>query len=505
MIHRLTRISVPIALGLIVISISLRATESISASPLPQDNVSAGKKVYETRCQYCHGQNGKGDGPGAAVMFPRPRDFTSGAFKIHTTGSGDAPTDADLIKIVSDGMPGTTMPAWRGVLNDAEIKQVIAYVKTFDAKLFDPKSPPKPVPLPASAPSSSQSSIDKGKTLYQENGCFKCHGQEGRGDGPSAFELKDTLGNKIFPADLTKPWNFRGGATAQDIFRTLSTGLTGTPMPSYADAIEKESDRWDLVNYIKALSGGTDKRPDVKAVFLAKRVNGALPTDANSDLWKEADRFFFPLVGQLVQEPRIFTPTIDSAFTQALYNDNEIVLLISWDDRVEDKKANADDGLSIQFPNSIPVGLEKPYFILGDPNHPVNLWQWKASSGKIEEANASGINAITPQKSESQSVQGAVTFKSGQYQMVVKRALTTDSQDNDIQFVVGKFIPIALSAWDGGMGEGGTRRSVSSWYSLYLEPPTPATAYLSIPIAMAVVVVVEGAALWFVRRGKKKN
>ncbi len=487
-----------IALALIAIFISLRAGEAVSASPLLQDDVAAGKKIYETRCQYCHGEKGKGDGPGAAMMVPRPRDFTSGAFKIRTTESGEAPTDADLVKLVNDGMPGTTMPSWRGVLKDNEIRQVVAYVKTFDSSLFDPKSPPKPMQLSSNAPSSSQASIDKGKALYQEVQCWKCHGQEGRGDGPSAFELKDKLGNKIFPADLTKPWNFRGGASAQDLYRTIVTGLTGTPMPSFADAL-KEDERWDLINYVKSLAP-SDKRPEVKAVLVAKRVDGPLPTDANNDLWKRADRFFFPLVGQLVREPRLFTPTIDSAFAQALYNDNEIAFLISWNDRVEDKKADADDGLAIQFPNVIPTALEKPYFILGDANHPVNLWQWQGSKGKIEEANATGLTSIAVQKPESQSVQATVTFKNGQYQVVVKRALSTNDTANDIQFVVGKFIPIALSAWDGGMGEGGARRAVSSWYSLYLEQPAPATAYLSIPIAMAVVVVVEGAVLWLVRR-----
>src|SRR3989442_14923249 len=92
-----------------------------SARPPQQDDVTAGKQVYQTRCQYCHGEQGKGDGPGAAVMYPRPRDFTTGAFKIRTTDFGEAPTDADLTKIISDGMPGSTMPAWRSVLKDSEI------------------------------------------------------------------------------------------------------------------------------------------------------------------------------------------------------------------------------------------------------------------------------------------------------------------------------------------------------------------------------------------------
>ncbi|MBI4788889.1 MAG: c-type cytochrome [Chloroflexi bacterium] len=488
-----------LAVGLLLVL--FRAGESVSASPSLQNEMAAGKKVYEARCQYCHGAQGKGDGPGAAAMYPRPRDFTSSAFKIRSTESGDAPTDADLVKIVNDGMPGTTMPAWRGVLSDAEIRQVVAYLKSFDARLFDPQSPPKPIQLSGAAPGSSQASIEKGKTLYQELQCWKCHGQQARGDGPSAFELKDKLDNKILPADLTKPWNFRGGASAQDLFRTLSTGLTGTPMPSFADSTS-DQERWDLVNYLRSLAP-TDKRPEAKAVLSAKRVEGALPADANSDVWWQAERFYFPLVGQLVHEPRLFTPAIDLVVAQALYNESEIAILVSWNDRAEDKKANGDDGLAIQFPNVIPDALERPYFILGDANHPVNLWQWQASTGKIEEANATGLNSITVKKPDSQNARGAVTFRDGQYQMVVRRALNTNDKDRAIQFAVGKLIPIAVSGWDGGSGEGGAKRSVSSWYSLYLEPPTPASAYLSIPIAIGLVLIVEGAVVWYARRKRQ--
>ena len=218
----------------------MRPNAVVTAGPPAQDDAAAGKKLYETRCQYCHGEKGKGDGPGAAVMYPRPRDFTSGAFKIRTTDFGEAPSDADLTKIINDGMPGSTMPAWRGVLKDSEIVQVIAYIKTFSPSVFDPKSPPKAVQLSTNAPAASQASIDKGQKLFQDVQCWKCHGQEGRGDGPSAFDLKDKLGNKIFPADLTKPWNFRGGASAPDLHRTIVTGLTGTTTPSFADALKED-------------------------------------------------------------------------------------------------------------------------------------------------------------------------------------------------------------------------------------------------------------------------
>jgi cytochrome c oxidase cbb3-type subunit I/II len=83
--------------------------------------------------------------------------------------------------------------------------------------------------------------------------CWQCHGESGRGDGPSAPTLKDNTGLPISPADLTLPLRFKNGARPQDVYRTLMTGLIGTPMPSYADALEPEQ-AWDVIFYVLSLS-----------------------------------------------------------------------------------------------------------------------------------------------------------------------------------------------------------------------------------------------------------
>src|SRR5437867_492117 len=65
-----------------------------------------GKAVYDAHCVECHGTAGKGDGPSAAYLVPRPRDFTTGKYKIRTTESGSIPSDADLIGSVRRGLYG---------------------------------------------------------------------------------------------------------------------------------------------------------------------------------------------------------------------------------------------------------------------------------------------------------------------------------------------------------------------------------------------------------------
>jgi cytochrome c oxidase cbb3-type subunit 2 len=105
-------------------------------------------------------------------------------------------------------------------------------------------------------PVPSQQILDRGKEVWQVAKCWECHGQGGKGDGEKAPGLKDDLGFAIVPADLTSG-QFKSGPAVEDIFRTMTTGLSGTPMPSYRDALPEE-DRWALSYYILSLSAYKD-------------------------------------------------------------------------------------------------------------------------------------------------------------------------------------------------------------------------------------------------------
>jgi len=93
--------------------------ESVRATPVAADPA-AGKKLYQRWCTQCHGDEGKGDGPAAEFVYPRPRDFTLALFKVRSTPSGQLPTDHDLFKVISEGLPGTSMPAWNKYLSENE-------------------------------------------------------------------------------------------------------------------------------------------------------------------------------------------------------------------------------------------------------------------------------------------------------------------------------------------------------------------------------------------------
>ncbi len=476
------------------------------------NNLEAGKKVYIKRCAGCHGDSGQGDGFASERFNPKPRDFAMGLYKYRTTPNGMLPTDADLIKVVTVGLPGTGMPSWKSILSDQEIQDVVSYIKTFSNK-FERQKEALPLVKVGNEIPSSKESIEKGKALFKSLECFKCHGNEGRGDGPSALTLADDKGDAIRPRNLTLNWHFRGGSEASDVYMRVNTGLNGTPMPSFNDSLDNEKS-WHLANYIRSLS--PEKKPEISGVIKSKKVMGNIPTDASDPFWQEngeggGAEYWFPMVGQVIREPRHFTPTVRDIFVKSAYNEKEVAFLVRWNDPSQSKDGEPvpiagggeaeddlfgggeevavatvlDDAMAIQFPSQKLEGLKKPYFLMGDAKHSVNLWTSKA--GKFIESNANGIDQEKVQDDVNQAVLGAGGYKDGQYQFVIKRSLVTADKENDVQFDIGRFIPIAFYAWDGHNAEAQSKRAISHWYFLLLEPPTPKDVYIKPPlVAMGV-------------------
>jgi cbb3-type cytochrome c oxidase subunit III len=209
-----------------------------------------GKSVYDAHCVECHGAGGKGDGASAAYLIPHPRDFSTGKYKIRTTETGTMPTDDDLIGSVRRGLYGTAMPGWDRILSDAEIGDVVQYIKSMSPR-FQSEGP-KPVPFADANLPSSPASLARGQRVYEKLQCGKCHGADGRGTGAVTTTFEDDWRMPLHAADLTEPWTFRGGATSRDVYLRFRTGMTGTPMPSFADAAS-DAELWDLANYVVSL------------------------------------------------------------------------------------------------------------------------------------------------------------------------------------------------------------------------------------------------------------
>jgi cytochrome c oxidase cbb3-type subunit I/II len=233
--------------------------------PRSEEWISYGKEVYARRCLGCHGEMGDGNGPAATFMHKdRPRNFTWGVFKFRLTPSGSMPDDGDLLRTITRGVRGTAMPSWHE-LQEKDRLAVIQYIKyelaadrsdPANAHYFFVEEPPKAPIYIGEPPSPSLALVQKGKEVWQATKCWECHGQGGKGDGEKAPGLTDDFGFPIPPANLTTG-QFKSGPDVKDIFRTMTTGLSGTPMPSFGDTVS-ETDRWALSYYVLSLSAFQD-------------------------------------------------------------------------------------------------------------------------------------------------------------------------------------------------------------------------------------------------------
>jgi mono/diheme cytochrome c family protein len=505
----------------------------------------SGKNVYLRNCAQCHGENGDAAGYATPHLFPTPRNFTTGRFKVRTTPSGALPIHQDLVNIIRRGMPYTSMPAWPN-LSDQEVSDLAYFITTFSPDFSNAESVPKPLEFP-SAPSTSQESIELGKKLYVETGCLKCHGNLGRGDGPSAPTLMDDFGQPIRAADLTQPWTFRGGPSREDIFRTMTTGLNGTPMPSFADSLMPEQ-RWAITDFIASLSGSVE--PGYTNLVVAKAVQDPIDLARGAASFESAPVARFPIIGQITEPGREFHPPATSVTVQAIYDAESVALLVRWHDMRADNMAkngpslpvpieeeesapagaqetgtspfgdaevaaaqpSADpfaeevataaaasefsDAVAVQMPSQAPTDARKPYFIFGDAQNPVDLWFFDLAGQAPLQFTGRGSADVA--LNDTGDVTGVASYDQGEWSAIFKRPLRATS---GATLAPGQFMPIAFSVWDGFSRERGNKRGLTVWYSLYVEPEVVVSAVGPMVRIALLILAIELFVIGWVRRG----
>jgi len=540
---------------------------ALAAAPAAaQDDL--GALTYATYCAQCHNDNGDGRGIAAPYLEPPPRDFTSGRYKLRSTPGGYAPTDADLERSIRNGLPGTAMPAFPD-LTSAELEAVIAHLKSFSSDFEDPDRQAEPIEL-SSPPPISDELIDLGREIFLDieegkgsGGCYKCHGQLGRGDGPSApAQLDGWYNDYIRVADLTMPWNFRAGPAREDVFRVLRTGLTGTPMAAFDLPDEK---LWAIATYVASLSDFQTEAPYTN-LLRAVGADGDLDLARGRELFEGAPESMFPVVGQIMEPGRQFYPGAIAVSARAVYTDDEIAVLLTWHDmRAETTGTNAPDlpaplweeehdvtpgaapgesapapddpfadfaagpaagggaadpfgdvvaaepsaeaavaetreapgeggfwdqdtapaaagptGPTAEFSDAVAIQLPvdppepgqvvKPYFLLGDPGNPVELWFVDlAEPDRARSYVARGSAAIAAGETDPPEV--VASYHEGEWAVIFKARRRRGGR-----FAEEQFLPISFSVWDGFHRERGNKRGLTQWQYLYLEPrerPSP--------------------------------
>ncbi len=234
----------------------------------PADSAS---EVYTRWCAACHGASGRGDGPAARYLFPRPRDFRREAFRLASTLNA-VPTTEDVEAAIRRGMPGTAMRPFENLAEDQrrlladEVlgwnregvrEHLVAVLQSeheeVDAAELDRAvalrtSPGPPVPLPRLGAIDAVAAA-RGRQIYIDLGCAKCHGQHG--DGTSELALVDEQGQLSPARDLIRD-PFKGGQSPEAIYLRLRVGMPGTPHPSCLSV--PESQLVDVVQFCREIA-----------------------------------------------------------------------------------------------------------------------------------------------------------------------------------------------------------------------------------------------------------
>ena len=483
-------------------------------------NLARGQQIYTVNCAACHGEAGDGKGVAAYLLFPRPRNFQRSEFKLRSTEEGLLPTDEDLLKTVSQGIPGTAMFAFSEVLSESDRRAVVSYVKSLSPRFKNapPFTPAQMLRIPA-PPDPSPGLIAEGKAVYEKFGCSKCHGTEGRGDGPAAPELTDTSGDP-FPAAAFASGIFKSGGQPAELYRILLTGMAGTPMPSFQQSLQQvyKDDRaaWALVFYTLSFAPGGKAKAitgDNRPLEVAPIGDGAALTDPDSPTWAN-----IPPV-QVYLRPLWYRNNYPIFVkVRAATAGDRIGILAEWDDPTNDSSVDNEqsfaDGAAMQFA----LGDKMPFIAMGDRNAQglCEIWHWRADrqlaadTGKsrtradayphmlsepypslpnyntardagnvlmdpkttnhpAHSLNAAGLGTLTALPGAQDRVDSRGRWKTGVYRVAFSSGLKPGDFRHEVDFTKAK-IPVAFAIWDGHNGDRNGTKLVSQWLFLQRRP-----------------------------------
>jgi cytochrome c oxidase cbb3-type subunit 2 len=234
-----------LALLLTVLLVALPAHPPVYADP--GASVRYGRATYQRYCAACHGRDADGRGPSARQFKNVATDFVRAIYKCRSTPTGKLPTDDDLRRSIGHGLWNTGMPSFVA-LGGLQIDDLVAVLRSVSMR-FEREPPAPPIAIPAE-PARDAAGVARGAQVYDRLKCANCHGPAGHGGGPGAANLKNDDGTAAELTDLTA--RYKCGETPADVYRTLMTGLDGTPMSSYADVLTP-ADAWDLVHFVRSL------------------------------------------------------------------------------------------------------------------------------------------------------------------------------------------------------------------------------------------------------------
>jgi mono/diheme cytochrome c family protein len=513
-----------------MLGLTLTAAAAIlgQGKPVPATDLARGQALYAQQCAACHGVDGRGDGEAAYLLNPKPRDLRAARYRLVSTWEG-VPTDDDLLRTITRGIPGSAMPSW-GHLPELDRRALVAFLKSLAERPLDVGAPRAPadgapgaglVTVPAE-PADAATNRARAEELFA-GACASCHGADGRGDGGSATDLRDAEGKPTRPRDLTSGV-FKTNPTPDDIYRRVMVGMPGTPMPgsdwAYGD------DGWYLVRYILSLSSPVQReRAEMRRYHVVAPRVARLPTHPDDNLWERAPAVHLHLMPLWWRYTRP-----EEVVVRALHDGHELALLLVWTDDTHDATAmrpqDFRDAAAVMFA----LAGEPPFFAMGQPDSPVNIWMWKAERqadqpafqdlekvypnlgidsypnflrspleqphrhaltvdmaplfatawgagnivadpvrrAAVEDLRAEGFGTLRARPLLDQAVVARGGWEIGSYRAMLRRSLKGRGPDA-VRLRPGRTVPVAFAIWNGAAGDRDGKKSVTIWQDLHIQ------------------------------------
>ena len=236
-------------------------------------------------------------------------------------------------------------------------------------------------------------------------------------------------------------------------------------------------------------------------IIRAPWVSGNIPSTPEDPAWQKIPPMTLPLSGQIITRPVWPEPTARALTVRAMHNGTDIAFLLEWQDNTRNDRLTPGtfrDGVAL----GLPLGDAPAFFCMGQLDHYINIWHWKADwqsdidrraarttekekgsgeprrfeviprrASSVEDLIGGGFSTLTTKEKQGR-VQGRATWKDGMWRVVMRRPLSSEEQENEAKLIPGRIQTVSFAVWNGENKERNGQKAIAPWFQLSLDPVT---------------------------------
>ncbi len=231
-------------------------------------------------------------------------------------------------------------------------------------------------------------------------------------------------------------------------------------------------------------------------VIRSHLVAGEIPGSPEDAAWSTVPPMTLPLSGQVITRPVWPDPTARALTVRSVHNGSEIAFLLEWQDNTKNDRLTPGtfrDGVAV----GLPLGDAPAFFCMGQLDHYINIWHWKADwqsdvdrraakqaeskkgevrrfeviprrASSVEDLIGGGFSTLTSKQNQGR-VQGKAIWKDGVWHVVMRRPLTAADPENEAKLVPGRVQTVSFAVWNGENKERNGQKAVAPWFQLALD------------------------------------